>query len=298
MAEKEESAYDNILSYGNLKQFAEYRRVLVGNRGSMGSGKMATSMVLTYSRKRARLDDVTIDNQNSLALFSGEDNDREPTDVNLDVGASRKMPGLIFKKEAYSEILAQVLARQEVRIGSLLDTLYFSKTGDEQKWQDLSAKVKERLVARNLDRLNKETNTNYRIYGERMHYLTVGRVLTRDEHDVTYNYPLLLFSCSKVDEQKLIVNVDTTGFLNFWIDKNILQDYLSKKLHDNFEVPLNPDLASSLNSLSTEINSMNFLNFKEIRVDPTFLAIQIVTGFEAEYVDPAWEKILEGVHND
>lgn len=279
-----ETAYDSILSFSNTKQFAEYRRTLVGSHGGVGSGRMATAMKLVFSREAGLPAQAPADASAS----------REPTELILDYGNSRKFPGLIFNKASYSEILHQISARQEVQLSSLLDSFLFSKSDDENRWQQLTARVKTRLVARNLDKLNKETNTNYRIYGERLHYLTLGRLVTKDEAGVEANYPLVLFSCSRVDEQKLIVKVDSSGFLNFWLDKNILHDVIAKKHHDNFEVELSPDFSTRLNSLATDINSMNFVEYQDVKIDPTFLALQIVTGFEAEYIDPAWEKILEG----
>jgi hypothetical protein len=42
------------------------------------------------------------------------------------------------------------------------------------------------------------------------------------------------------------------------------------------------------------MNDINLAaSYKSVKVDPTYMAFQIVTGFEAEYIDPAWTNILQ-----
>lgn len=294
---KQKTAYDDILSYSNLHKFADYRRVLVGNRGSMASGRMPTAMRIVYGRNRmSGVFPIALDGTQEMDEENhGSVEEREPTDLVLDYSGSRRTPGLVFRKDCFDDILRQILVQQDIRSQTLLEALCFSSSTDRNTWELMPDKMKCRLLAKNLDKLNKETNANYRIYGDRLHYFIVGKVRTVDSSNVESFYPLMLFSCAKVDAQKMTISVDSTGFLNFWLDKNLLEDFFAKKNNSNFEISLDNDFRMRLNSIAMEINKMHFMNLKEVEVDPSFIGVQIVTGLEAEYIDPVWSKILEGI---
>jgi len=82
----------------------------------------------------------------------------------------------------------------------------------------------------------RETNSNYRIYGDRLHYFTVGKITIFKKEDIkeTKNYPLFLFACSDVDEKKQRIEIETKGFINFWLDKNIFDNEISNKIKGYF----------------------------------------------------------------
>lgn len=279
------NAYDNLLSFSSLAHFTEYRRTLIGDKGTIANGKMPTSMMMTYYRPAT---------ERQLEFNVDSSTERQPKELLESSAGSRRVPGLIFRKESYNEILRQILARQEVDLSSVKDGFFFSRSSDETVWSGLSDREKESLIAKNLTLLNKETATNYRIYGERLHYLTIGSVKVRrmkNNREEILEFPLLLFACEEIDERRLKAKIDTSGFINFWLDKNIFDNLIDKKLH-NYEINLDGNLTSLINNLTTEINNLKFVDYLEVSLNPSYLAIQIITGFEAEYIDPAWNQML------
>jgi len=277
------TAYDSILEYSNTKQFGEFRRVLVGNRGSIASGNLASGLSLTFDKN-------TPDNQ---TVFEVDDKAKEPIGVWQRLG-SRNQPGLIFDKNGYDEVVRQVEARSELSLANLINKLRFTTQKDTDAWDKLPDATKRRLISRNLDKLNKETDAQYRTMGDRMHYLTIGLVEVVDYQEKTANYPLFLFSCPDLDLNKFNATVDQTGFINFWLDKNFFGNEIGRKRSNNFEITLDADFANQVNTVSEYMNAVNLTaKFKNVNVNPQYMAFQIVTGFEAEYVDPAWEKMLD-----
>lgn len=277
------TAYDSILEYSNTKQFGEFRRVLVGNRGSIASGNLASGLTLVYDKN-------TPDNQ---TLFEQDDKAKEPIGLWQKLGG-RNQPGLIFDKNGYDEVIRQVEARGELSIGNLISKLRFNTDKDDSAWNDLSDAIKKRLISRNLDKLKKETDAQYRTTGDRMHYLTIGLVEVVDYQDKPANYPLFLFSCPELDLNKFSANIDQTGFINFWLDKNIFGNEIGRKRTNNFEITLDSDFANQVNTISEYMNGVNLTSkYKSVKINPQYMAFQIVTGFEAEYVDPAWVKMLD-----
>jgi hypothetical protein len=89
---------------------------------------------------------------------------------------------------------------------------------------------KKKVIALNIDWMIKKTNIYYRTLGDRLHYFTVGKITTGFEKGSIKHYPLFLFACSNVDEKKQKIEIETKGFLNFWLDKNILANEISKMI--------------------------------------------------------------------
>lgn len=278
------TAYDNILEYSSIKQFGDFRRVLVGNRGTIASGNLVKGLKLVYDKNQ------TAENQE---LFDNYEQERTPINIVQKLGGYNH-PGLIFNKNGYEEVLRQVESRGELSIQSLIDKLRFEKETDESVWEKATETVKRRCISKNLDKLMKETQVQYRVHGDRMHYLTIGLVETETFQDKLERYPLFLFSCPELDLNKFNAQIDITGFVNFWLDKNIFENEIGKKRNNNFEVTLDNDFANEVNTISQYMNSINLsARYKSVKIDPSYMAFQIVTGFEAEYVDPAWAKILK-----
>lgn len=277
------SAFDNILEYSSTKQFGDFRRVLVGNRGTIASGNLVKGLTLVF--------DKNTDNQNELFTEEDQDN-RSPINIVQKLGGYNH-PGLIFNKNGYEEVLRQIESRGELSLTSLLDKLKFDKDIDESIWEKSSDATKRRCISKNLDKLIKETQVQYRVHGDRMHYLTIGMIEVETYQGKKERYPLFLFSCPELNLNKLSAQVDSTGFVNFWLDKNIFENEIGKKRGNNFEVTLDNSFANEVNTISQYMNSINLsARYKSVTIDPSYMAFQIVTGFEAEYVDPAWEKIL------
>lgn len=279
-----DTAYDSILEYSSAKQFGDFRRVLVGSRGSIASGNLAKGLSLIF--------DKNLDNQNDT-LFNEYQVDRSPINIVQKLGG-RNNPGLIFNKNGYEEVLRQIESRGELSLVNLIDKLRFLKDSDEDIWENATDTVKRRCISKNLDKLIKETQVQYRIHGDRMHYLTIGLVEIETFQGKTERYPLFLFSCPELDLNKFNAQVDATGFVNFWLDKNVFDNEIGNKRSNNFEVTLDNEFANEVNTISQYMNGLNLsAKFKSINIDPSYMAFQIITGFEAEYVDPAWNKILK-----
>lgn len=277
------TAYDSILEYSNTKQFGEFRRVLVGNRGSIASGNLVNGLSLVFDKNSP-------ENQ---SLFEIDDKVKEPIGVWQRLGG-RNQPGLIFDKNGYDEVVRQVEARGEISLTNLMSKLRFNTEKDNDTWDRLSDTVKRRLISRNLDKLKKETDAQYRTTGDRMHYLTIGLVEVIDNQDRIANYPLFLFSCPELDLNKFRATVDQTGFINFWLDKNFFGNEIGRMRSNNFEITLDADFANQVNTISEYMNGVNLAaRYKSVKINPQYMAFQIVTGFEAEYVDPAWIKMLD-----
>jgi hypothetical protein len=283
------TAYDNMLEYSSIKQFGDFRRVLVGNRGSIASGNLATGLTLIFDKNQGA--------QNE-ALF--EDNYR--TDVPINVVqkmGSYNHPGLLFNKNGYEEVLRQIESRGELSLGNLIDKLKFDKESDDNVWEKTSETVRRRCISRNLDKLIKETQVQYRVHGDRMHYLTIGLVEVETYQNKKERYPLFLFSCPELDLNKFTAQVDATGFINFWLDKNIFDNEIGLKRSNNFEVTLDNNFANEVNTITQYMKGINLsAKYKSVAIDPAYMAFQIVTGFEAEYVDPTWSRILKENDSD
>lgn len=279
-----ETAYDNILEFSNTKQFSEFRRILVGNRGSIASGNLVKGLSLVYDKNKP----------DSNSFFEDEIIEKEPIGIWQKLGGYNQ-PGLIFDKSGYEEVLHQVEARGELSLNNLLNRLRFNSNKDSDAWDKLSDSTRKRLISRNLDKLKKETDTQYRTTGDRMHYLTIGLVEVVDYQEKVANYPLFLFSCPELDLNKFSASIDQTGFINFWLDKNIFGSEIGRKVSNNFEITLDAGFANQVNTISEYMNNVNLsAKYKSVEVNPQYMAFQIITGFEAEYVDTAWAKMLEG----
>jgi len=284
------TAYDDILEYSSAKQFSDFRRVLIGNRGTIASGNLATGLTLLFDKNQP---------QHNESLFENEQEDLQvPVNLVQKIGKYGQ-PGLIFNKNGYEEVLRQIESRGELAIGNLIDKIKFTKDSDATIWDEAQDVVKRRCISRNLDKLIKETQIQYRIHGDRMHYLTIGLVEAETYDGNTERYPLFLFSCPELDLNKLSAQVDSTGFINFWLDKNIFDNEIAKKRNDNFEITLDNDFANEVNTISQYLNGVNLaVKYKSIKVDPSYMAFQIVTGFEAEYVDPVWAEITKAGNDE
>jgi len=277
------TAYDDILDYSSTKQFGDFRRVLIGNRGTIASGNLARGLTLLFDKNQS---------QENETLFE-DDKQSAPVNIVQKMGTYGQ-PGLVFNKNGYEEVLRQIESRGELTISNLIDKFKFVNDKDATIWEDSTDTVKRRCVSRNLDKLIKETQIQYRIHGDRMHYLTIGLVEVETYQGKNERYPLFLFSCPELDLNKLSAQVDSSGFINFWLDKNIFDNEIAKKRNDSFEVTLDNDFANEVNTISQYLNGVNLsAKYKSIKVDPSYMAFQIVTGFEAEYVDPVWADILK-----
>ena len=141
----------------------------------------------------------------------------------------------------------------------------------------------------------KKTDIQYRTHGDRLHYFVIGKVKTteRTRNSVENKvYPLFLFSCHETDQKRMTVEVEQSGFLNFWLDEKIFDGEISKAL-GGLEVTIDQDVAGKLTNIQQRINKLNITSVEKVEFDPSFSMIGIITGFETEYVDLAWKEILK-----
>ena len=157
-------------------------------------------------------------------------------------------------------------------------------------WQQASTSLQKRLIARDIKQMIRKTDIQYRTHGDRLHYLVIGKVSTINQRE-RKNYPLFLFTCESCDEKKQTAIIETSGFINFWLDQEIYDGEISRQL-GQLEINIDDEFTQRIRTLASHLNKLTFADFQKVEVDPDFSLLGIITGFETEYVDRAWEKIL------
>ena len=156
-------------------------------------------------------------------------------------------------------------------------------------WKQTKDKDKKSLIAINLRQLVYKTGMNYTTLGDRCHYFIVGKLIITEKNE-TAHYPLFLFPCEDIDEKNQSVKVDEVGFINFWVDINRLQNAINDNIGN--KVVIDDSFNANLINIQHNLNNMRIPSL-DVRCDCTFSSISIVTGFEAEYLDPAWNEIFK-----
>ncbi len=273
------TAFDEILAYSSREKFNDFRQSLVAHkRGTLSSGAFSSSMAIQYAGSPAQ-----------EALLGDTAENKVPQKIFLRSGRTPQ-PGLIFDENGTDRAIANISSGGKLKLlDEFGEYLRFSTQEDKDTWLQAERTIKRRCLSRTTEELNKKTDINYRTHGDRLHYFTVGLVEVKVGGD-KLKYPLFLFSCNEVNKNTLEVDVESTGFLNFWLDRNYLENNLVKTA-GGYEINMNEGFASLLNTTISKINNLQLSTFDEIHVDPKYSAITIVTGFEAEYIDPFWEKL-------
>lgn len=274
------SAFDEILSHHSKDKFNDFRQALVSHRkGTLSSGTFATAMSALYET-----------NQQQENLLEESTPKKFSKIVFLKNGHTQQ-PGFIFDSTGTERALSIIANAGKIKLNEdFSNFLKFTKSDDKEAWLQADRANKKRCIAKNVEDLIKKTDINYRTHGDRLHYFVAGLVTTKDKNQIDH-YPLFLFTCSDISKQTLEVEAESTGFLNFWLDRNLLESTAAKALN-GYEVNLDESFGSTLNSVAGKIAALQSAEFETITVDPKYSAITIVTGFEAEYIDPVWEKIL------
>lgn len=278
------TAYDEILAYNSKGKFNDFRQALVHARGTLSGGVFGSTMGMQY-------DDPTTEENDELNTDEPIVESKIPKRIYLKMGRTPQ-PGVVFDENGTDRALSNISNGGMLKLlEEFGNFLKFSTQEEKDNWLNAERTVKRRCLARNLEELNKKTDIYYRTHGDRLHYFVVGLVSIKVGAN-TGNFPLFLFPCSEINKNTLEAEVETAGFLNFWLDKNWLENSLLSTL-GSYEIHFNDTFASVLNSVTSKINNLQLSSFDEIHVDPKYSGISIVTGFEPEYIDPAWEKILE-----
>ena len=188
------------------------------------------------------------------------------------------------------QILSSRPDRQQLHLAELAAEFYFQDLAQATVWHQASASLQKRLIARDIKQMIRKTDIQYRTHGDRLHYLVIGKVATTTARECK-NYPLFLFTCEHCDEKKQTATIETSGFVNFWLDQEIYDGEISRQL-GQLEISIDDDFTGKIQTLAAQLNILTFPDFQKVEVDPDFSLLGIVTGFETEYVDRAWEKIL------
>lgn len=276
------SAYNDFLTKSSIHKFKEHRQALVSerSRGNLLSGNLADAMDASSKTSNSSLFDA---NQNldidKIFLKKGKADDW----------------GFIFDIRGTEKALKTLTGGGTLKLyEDFVENFRFKDSVKREQWMGSSEAAKKKAMAANINQMIKKTEINYRTHGDRLHYFTVGKI-TISKKDELLRYPLFLFSCINTDRRNLRVEVETSGFLNFWLDKSILEDEISKKIK-GFEVTLDESFPALLNDIAQKLASIEIPAVDKLEFDPTYSSVGIITGFEPEYIDPAWKDIL-GEHN-
>lgn len=289
------SAYDYILNFSNKSKLNDYRQALVSyKRGTLSNGKFCEGMSLQYKKDLPESQlplQETIPLQETLPKDNKVD-EKKPIKIYQQVGSVQN-PGLVFSHSGTEKISRTVATGGSINIfEEFSDQIAFLHQEDQHAWVDLSKVEKRKCFSRNIEEMIKKTDINYRTHGDRMHYLVLGLIKILDIKGNSYKYPLYMFSCANLNKNTLIAEIEQEGFINFWLDKNMLEDNLLK-INGSFLINLDENFASKMNMVSSKLTKLQLSPLESISVDPQYSSLSIVTGFEPEYIDPAWAKILE-----
>ncbi|MBQ3309073.1 hypothetical protein IJG78_00145 [Candidatus Saccharibacteria bacterium] len=285
------AAFDEIIKKNGSENLISYRKTLVSSNGSLISGSIPEYMDLTTRSKNKAIFDILsekeIDETTSPerlgALFI-----KKPGKATHDYG-------FVFDKDGTEKIIRELIAGNQLQISKELSSYFYFE--DDQKtelWHAAKDVTKRRLVAYDLMQLKKKTDIQYRIHGSRLHYLTLGKV-TATIHEQSksqrMSFPLFLFDCVRTDHLKQTAEIEQSGFVNFSLDEKYFNSEI-QKITGGVTIDADETLPTRLISIKSKIEKLEIPNVEDIQVDITFSMISIVTGFEAEYLDKAWEKIL------
>lgn len=279
------TAFDTFLAYSAQRKFNEYRQSLVGHKkGTLSSGTFADCMSLAMSEENGKLFE---DAQQAAAVKPVE-----PTKLFQKVGKYQQ-PGFVFNLDGTENAVGAIMNSGKLKLyEDFSHTLRFADTKKRDAWEAAPAAAKRKCIGRNVQDLIRKTDVNYRTHGDRLHYYVVGLVSITEKND-TKRYPLFLFSCSDIDKNTMHVEVESSGFGNFWLDKNYLGDLLFRTLK-GYEITIDDTFPGKANDIARKISSLQSAAFDNITCDLTYSSISIVTGFVAEYIDPVWTKVLAG----
>ena len=235
------TAYDDILNNSSIPKMKEYRQALVSeqSRGNLVSGNLPAVMDALVKISTENAPENTTKEISKIFINSGRASD----------------PGFVFNTQGTERVLRTVEAGGKIKFfDDFIDLFAFSKSELSESWKRSESVVKKRCIARNIEDLVKKTEINYRTHGDRLHYLVVGRIIVK-KVDELKSYPLFLFSCSDLSRRNLSAEIESTGFLNFWLDKNILEDEVSRKIK-GFEVSVDDNFSSVINDISQLVTSI------------------------------------------
>ncbi len=293
------SAFDEIAER-MLRQDKNFllnkKKDLISPRGTLLNGKLPEYMdVMRRARNIAQ----------SRYLFEDEEvieDDATTTQLGrlfMRKNGSNTMDyGFVFSKDGTEHIIKDIgVGKGTIRIfEDYSDKFLFINDEKAQLWD--KANNKKSLIARDIETMMRKTDIQYRTHGDRLQYLVIGKVVIELRNNYKVDrmvFPLFLFSCEgerRAISKTLSIDVDQTGFLNFSLDENLLDSEISKIIGGT-EITIDSSFTMKLTEIQKQIPTKQYLNVESIEIDPTYSMIGIITGFETEYLDKAWEKILK-----
>lgn len=285
------SAFDEIIEKNGSDNLITYRKTLVSPMGSLISGSIPEYMDLTTRSRNRTLFDI----------LSEEEADETTSPEQLGAlfikkpGKATRDYGFVFDKDGTEKIIHELIAGNQLQISKdFLSHFRFENDQKAELWRAAKDTTKKRLVAYDLMQLKKKTDIQYRIHGSRLHYLTLGKVtatILEQSKSQRMSFPLFLFDCVRTDHLKQTAEIEQSGFVNFSLDEKYFNSEI-QKITGGLTIDADATLPTKLISIKSKIEKLEIPNVEDIQVDITFSMISIVTGFEAEYLDKAWEKIL------
>ena len=273
-------AYDELIKMKGDDFVEAKRKELISPRGSILNGRLISHMDLAEPRygQNYRLISRKYTNSQTSAGYA---------DV-----------GFVFNESGTAQAIKDITVGNGIinLYANYADKLLFDSEGKAQRWAE--EKNKRPYISRAVDALMRQTDIQYRVHGDRLHYFVLGKIsfdargkFGELEHMV---FPLFLFSCqgdTKTIRKTLSMEVEQSGFINFPVDEKYLEGELSKCI-GGVEVALDADITLKMTKLQKTIPKNNYLAVENVEIDPTFSMIGVITGFETEYLDKAWEEIL------
>lgn len=281
-------AIDFILQNVDKSYLKEKKKQLISPRGSIINGKIQQSMNLQKK--------VT-----SIFADSEEDTSEEEVQIATEIRGISMVGGkhgFIFNAKGTDKIMTKLSSsvNNELRLyDDFCEDLLFSNERNTELW--LESNKQRSVMAKNIQAMMKETDVQYRTHGSRLHYLTIGKVsfdYTKGYKTERMDFPLLMFECEgdrSYIEKHLCIGVEKSGFINFVLDERMLDGELAK-INKGNTIALDGDLPAKLSEMQAKIEKMRFRDIDNLEIDPTYSRIGVITGFETEYLDPVWGKIL------
>lgn len=293
-------AFDEILKNTGEQFMLQSKKALVSPRGSILSGKLSEYMDVKAKAKNRIHQMMMLDDDEEV-------DDSEPIDSSTQLGrifvrkagSSTMDYGFVFNKDGTERAIKDIsVGDGKLRIyENYRDKFLFIDDNKKELWS--RATNQRSLIASDIEYMMRKTDVQYRTHGDRLHYLVIGKVIIYYQNGFGMAdrmvFPLFLFSC--IGERKeicktLTIEVEQAGFFNFSFDENYLDSEISKIINSS-EVVMDDKFPQLLTEIQEKIPKKQYLKIDKIEVDPTFSMIGIVTGFETEYLDRAWEKITQ-----
>jgi hypothetical protein len=263
------TAFNDLLSCSNIETFKKFRENLINKRGNFSNGNFAKCQDLSMEKAN---------NNEVKKIFAKK------------TQGSGQEDGFVFSNNGTMKAIHISQIDSPLKIHEDFSNLFrFENTQKEQLWKNVQDRDKKKLISFNLMQMIKKTDVNYRTLGDRCHYFVVGKVIITERGE-TGHYPLFLFPCEHMDEKKQIIKVDINGFINFWVDTYKLTKEISRQIGD--AISMDWEFNAKLVDIQHSLNNLN-IPLRDIQCDCTFSSISIVTGFETEYLDPAWKNIFQ-----